>query len=134
MRSVVLADTGPLYAAVDPADSLHERALKEQERLEVEGLRAVVSYATLQETHGLVLRKLGLAQARTLLQDLVRTTFFLTPTEEDHRRAIRRVLRYPDQDISLADAINAEISDRIEAPVWTYDHHFDVMGAHVWRP
>lgn len=134
MRSVVLADTGPLYAAVDPADSLHERALKEQERFEVEGLRAAVSYATLQETHGLVLRKLGRAQARTLLQDLVRTTFFLVPTEEDHRRAIRRVLRYPDQDISLTDAINAEISDRIEAPVWTYDHHFDVRGARVWRP
>lgn len=134
MRGVALADTGPLYAVGDPTDSLHERALEEQKRLEVEGLNVVVSYATLQETHGLVLRKLGLVQAKTLLRELVRTTFFLVPAEEDHRRAIRRVLRYPDQDISLADAINAEISDRIGAPVWTYDHHFDIMGARVWQP
>ena len=41
--------------------------------------------------------------------------------------------RYPDQDISLADAVNAEISERLGVTVWTYDHHFDVMGTGVWR-
>lgn len=133
MRSVVLADTGPLYAAADPNDSLHERSLEELERLQAEGLRAVVSYATLQEAHALVLRKLGLTQARTFLQDLTQTTIFLTPTTDDCEAAVSRVLRYPDQDISLADAVNAEIGDRLEVPVWTYDHHFDVMGSRVWR-
>lgn len=44
-----------------------------------------------------------------------------------------RVLRYSDQDISLADAVVAEISDRLEIPVWTFDHHFAVMGVRVWR-
>jgi uncharacterized protein len=63
----------------------------------------------------------------------VRTAILLTPTEEDHRGAIERVLGYPDQDITLADALCAEISDRVEMPVWTYYHHFDVMGARVWR-
>ena len=48
-----------------------------------------------------------------------------------HRRAIRRVLRYSDQDITLAGATNAEISGRIEAPMWTYNHHFDIMGVRV---
>lgn len=33
----------------------------------------------------------------------------------------------------MADAINAEISDRLQIPMWTYDHHFDVMGSRVWR-
>lgn len=133
MRGVVLADTGPLYAAVDPTDSLHERSLREQTQLEAQSLRAVVSYATLQEAHGLVLRKLGPSQARVFLRDLLRTTVFIVPIEEDHKKAVGRVLRYPDQDISMADAVNAEIADRLQVPVWTYDHHFDIMGSRVWR-
>lgn len=130
---MVLADTGPLYAAADPTDSMHGRSLQEQNRLEVQSLRAVVSYATLQEAHGLILRKLGPSQARAFLRDLLRTTVFIAPIEEDHRKAVGRVLRYPDQDISMADAVNAEISDRLQIPMWTYDHHFDVMGSNVWR-
>ncbi|MGB3635685.1 MAG: hypothetical protein WA982_16740 [Rubrobacteraceae bacterium] len=132
MRGVVLADTGPLYAATDPSDSQHERSLREQSQLEVQSLRAVISYATLQEAHGLVLRKLGPSQARTFLRELLRTTLFVIPLE-DHKKVIGRVLRYPDQDISMADATNAEISDRLQVPMWTYDHHFDMMGSQVWR-
>ena len=78
-------------------------------------------------------RKLGPAQAGSFLRHLVRTAILLTPTEEDYRGAIRRVARYPDQDISLVDALGAEGGDRLEAPAWTYDHHFNVMGARVWR-
>lgn len=133
MRGVVLADTGPLYAAADPADSLHERSLQEQTRLEAESLKAVVSYATLQEAQALVLRKLGLAQARTFLRDLLHTTVFVVPIEKDHKGTVGRVLRYPDQDISLTEAVNAEIGDRLRGPIWTYDHHFDIMDARVWR-
>lgn len=133
MRSIVLADTGPLYAAVDPADSLHERALEEQEYLEAEGLKAVISYVTLQEAHGLVLRKRGSVQARIFLQELIQTTVFVVPAEADYKEAVRRVLRYPDQDISFADAVLVEIGARLGIPVWTYDHHFDVMNAEVWR-
>lgn len=133
MRSVVLADAGPLYATADPDDSLHERSLEEQKHLEAEGLRTIVSYTTLQEAHGLALRKLGLSRAHFLLEELARTAIFLTPTEEDYKGAIGRVLRYPDQDVSLADALLTEIADRLGVPVWTYDHHFDVMGARVWR-
>jgi predicted nucleic acid-binding protein len=59
LTGVVLADTGPLYAAADPNDSFHARSLEEQERLEAEDLETVVSYATLQEDYVLILRKLG---------------------------------------------------------------------------
>jgi predicted nucleic acid-binding protein len=133
LRSVILADTGPLYALRDPDDALHERSHEELRRLRAQRLKLVVPFPTLIESYALVQRRLGLAQARSFLRDLVRTAILLTPTEEDHRGAIGRVLRYPDQDISLADALCAEISERIEAPVWTYDHHFDVMDAPVWR-
>jgi hypothetical protein len=33
----------------------------------------------------------------------------------------------------VEDAVIAEISGRLEAPVWTFDHHFDVIGVKVWR-
>ena len=93
----------------------------------------VVSYATLQEAHGLVLRKLGPSQARAFLRDLLRTTVFIAPIEEDHKKSVGYILRYPDQEISIAGAVNAEISDRLQIPIWTYDHYFDVMGAEIWR-
>lgn len=133
MRGVILTDTGPLYASADPTDSMHERSIREQDRLEARSLKAVVSYATLQEAYGLVLRKLSPSQAQIFLRNLLRTTIFIVPVEQDHKKAVGRVLRYPDQDISIADAVNAEISDRLQIPIWTYDHHFDVMGAEVWR-
>ncbi len=75
---MVLADAGPLYAAADPDDSLHNRSLEEQERLESEGLKIAVSYATLQETYGLVLRKPGLGRTSFFLEDVARTAIFVT--------------------------------------------------------
>lgn len=126
-------DTGPLYALRDPDDSHHGRAREELGHLRTQHLKLVVPFPTLIESHALVQRKLGLAQAGSFLQGLVRTAVLLTPTEEDYRGAIRRVSRYPDQDISLADAVLAGLGDRLKAPAWTYDHHFDVMGARVWR-
>ena len=133
MRGVILADTGPLYAAADPTDFMHERSIREQDMLEARSLKAAVSYATLQEAYGLVLRKLSPSQAQIFLRSLLRTTLFIVPAEQDHKKAVGRVLRYPDQDISIADAVNAEISARLQIPIWTYDHHFDVMGSNVWR-
>jgi len=83
--------------------------------LRAQRLRLVVPFPTLVESHALVQRRLGLAQAGSFLRHLVRTAILLTPTEEDYRGAIRRVSRYPDQDISLVDALGAEIGDRLEA-------------------
>ena len=112
------------------------RALNESPARILATLRAALGSPSLLviESYSLAQCRLGLVQATSFLRHLLRTTVLLTPTEEDHRGAIRCVLRYPDQDISLADAILAEVSDRLAAPVWTYDHHFDVMGARVWRP
>lgn len=133
MRDVVLADTGPLYAIADPSDALHERSLADQSRLQAEGLKTAISYSTLQEAHNLVLRKLGRSKAHSFLRELLATSLFTVPTAEDYNKAARRVLRYPDQDISLADALCAEVGEKLDAPIWTFDHHFDVMGVSVWR-
>lgn len=133
MRGIVLADTGPLYAARDPDDEQHERSQRELKRLRLQNLKVVVPYATLLESYTLVMRELGIRKAHEFLDETVRGSFFENATSEDYRKASLRVLRYKDQDITLVDAVIAEIADRLASPVWTFDHHFDVMGAKVWR-
>jgi predicted nucleic acid-binding protein len=133
LRGIVLADTGPLYAARDPDDSQHERGQRELRRLVSQNLTVVVSYPTLLESYTLVMRKLGVHEAHAFLDEVVRGSFFENPTREDYEKASVRVLRYRDQYITLVDAVIAEISIRLDAPVWTFDHHFDVMSTNVWR-
>ena len=38
-----------------------------------------------------------------------------------------------DQDLSLFDAVTAALSDRLGLPVWTFDHHFELMRRPLWR-
>lgn len=121
MSSVVLADTGPLYPLRDPNDSWHERSRAEVGRLRAERLKVLVSYSTLIEGHTLALRKLGITEAQSFLMYVARTAILVNPTVEDYDRATVRVLRYSDQDITLADTVLAEVGHRLEAPVWTYE-------------
>ena len=55
MNRGVLADTGPLFAAVDPTDQHHRRAVAELARLEQERRPTIVAYPTLVEGQGLIL-------------------------------------------------------------------------------
>jgi len=57
MRQVFLADTGPLYAAVDPTDHYHLQAQGELAKLQRERLTVGVAYSTLIESYTLVLRR-----------------------------------------------------------------------------
>ena len=41
--------------------------------------------------------------------------------------------RYPDQGISLRDAVVVQMSVRLGLLIWAHDHHFDTIGANVWR-
>ncbi len=57
----------------------------------------------------------------------------LAPTAEDYRTARTVVARYPDQHLTLFDALVAAVGIRTALPVWTYDHHFDILRVPVWR-
>ena len=85
-----------MYALRDPDDALHARAQEDLGHLRAERSRVVVPYSTLTEGHSLVLRKLGIREARSFLGYLSRTAIFLTPTTEDYEGAVARVIRYPD--------------------------------------
>ncbi len=130
---VVLADTGPLYAALDPDDDNHERAREDIERLNLEGFGVMVAYPTLCESYSLILYRMGVAVAHGWLEELRERATLLNPTPEDYGKASDLLLGYLDQGFSLFDAVAAVLAGRMELPVWTYDHHFDVMRVEVWR-
>lgn len=57
----------------------------------------------------------------------------VAPSNGDYEAATERVLDFADQPITLFDTTLAVMSARLGLPVWTYDHHFVVMGVPVWR-
>ncbi len=82
------------------------------------------------ETYHLVLRRLTLADAHDWLVETTAAARLVNPSPEDYRLAGERVRRYRDQAITLFVAV---LSEHLDLQVWTYDHHFDVMGVNVWR-
>jgi predicted nucleic acid-binding protein len=132
MMRAVLADAGPLYAAVDPNDARHKQALRELRKLDDERHQVVLAYPTLLEAYTMVLYRLGKSVASTWLSEIGETTM-INPTPEDYREAFARVRALGDQDITLFDATVAALAIRMGLEVWTYDPHFDVMRVPVWR-
>jgi predicted nucleic acid-binding protein len=129
----ILADTGPLYAAADPSDQYHHRAQKETKLLEKRGTAVWISYPTLLETYTLVLRRLGSRSAHFWLDEVQAGAGLINPTPRDYSEAIRHTYDYPDQPLTLFDTLLAALSARLGLPVWTYDHHFEIMRVQLWR-
>ena len=127
MTRAVLADTGPLYAAVDPDDQLHARALSELTELAADGRRAEVVVTTMMEAYTLVLFRLGIQVAYRWLDQMSNGAVLIIPTAADASAAFALVRRYPDQDVALFDCLLATLSERLRQPVWTYDAHYDVL-------
>jgi len=132
MTYAVLADVGPLYAAVDPEDAHHKRAVRDMRRLDQEGRETVVANSTLLEAYSLVLFRLGKSTATEWLTDIAGASL-INPSPEDYRLAAAKLRGLADQPITLFDAVAAAVATRLRLEVWTYDHHFDVMRVPVWR-
>lgn len=133
MTRAVLADTGPLYAAVDPDDQYHAQAQEQLQSLAKQGLSVVLAYPILLESYTLIRYPLGSASALAWLDDVREGSAWINPSPQDYREAMALVERFPDQPITLFDASLAVVAARVSLPVWTYDHHFDTMGTKVWR-
>jgi predicted nucleic acid-binding protein len=129
----VIADTGPLYAATDPDDQYHARAQRELRRVDRERRDVIVAYPTLLESYSLILYRLGTRVGLAWLGELMAGGALINPTAEDYREAAAKLKNYTDQTITLFDATLAILAARMGIEIWTYDHHFDVMSAPVWR-
>jgi len=132
VKSAVLADTGPLYAAADPDDAHHKRARRELSRLAGGHQEVVVAYPTLLEAYTLVLFRLGESAALNWLEQM-KDAALVNPIAEDYRQAVVKVQSLKDQPITLFDALVATLASRLSLEVWTYDHHFDAMRVAIWR-
>lgn len=133
MTRAVLADTGPLYAAADPDDAHHKRAHRELSLLARDNVEVVVAYPTLFEAYTLVLYRLGRQAAAGWLHEILAGSALINPAPEDYREAVDKLAAFRDQPITLFDATMAALATRMGLEIWTYDHHFDVMRARVWR-
>lgn len=129
----VIADTGPLYAAYDSSDRYHGQAIDEIQRLETDNYSVILHYPVMLETHSLIMKRLGIQIGLRFIREISMGTELIHPLSDDYDRAIQFLDRFPDQSITLFDATTAVLSQRLNLPVWTYDFHFDVMGADVWR-
>ena len=93
----------------------------------------LVGHSTMCEAHALVLRRLGFPTARSWLDDVSAGCGLINPARVHYEAASERLAAFPDQRITLFDAVLAELAAHLDIPVWTYDHHFDVMRVPVWR-
>jgi predicted nucleic acid-binding protein len=118
---------------VDVDDQFHTQAQGELRRLERERLSAVVAFPILLEAYSLVLRRLGLQVAHSWLEEVRDGASTVNPTQEDYQSAVGCIYTYPDQLLTMFDSVLAVLSERLDCPIWTYDYHFDVMQARVWR-
>jgi uncharacterized protein len=133
LNQAVLADTGPLYALTDPSDQYHARSRTELRVIEARNFTVVVSYATLCETHTLILRRLGVPYALQWLGEMLDGALLLNPEAADYTQAATQLTRFPDHPITLVDAVTAAVSRKLEIPVWTFDRHFITMRTKLWR-
>jgi predicted nucleic acid-binding protein len=118
---------------VDSSDALHARARREGEELAREGRRVIVARSTACETHSLLRRRINPAVVQRWLEDLGRACGSINPVGRHYDAAVARLAALPDQPITLFDAVLAELAVHLGLPVWTFDHHFDVMNVPVWR-
>ena len=133
MKNTVLADTGPLYAAVDPDDQYHTRSQQELQRLATNQYTVLLPCPILLEAYTLILYRLGKQVAKTWCSEVIAGTVLINPLSHDYNLAINKVAEYSDQKITLFDSVLAILAERLHYPVWTYDFHFDVMQTAVWR-
>ena len=134
MQRFILADTGPLYARAMRRDAEHERAMRELTTLEGEGYRVLLAQLIVLETHKLLLRRNPSPFAHVYTLALTERFHTINPLSDDYRAGMTAIRRFKDQKLSLFDATLAALSKRLITPVWTFDHHFDVLGVPVWRP
>jgi predicted nucleic acid-binding protein len=133
MKGAVIADTGPLYATVDPDDVCHHRSRADLTRLAGEGDGVVVVGSTLLECYTLIVQRLGPIVANRWLGEIEAGATVVQPTLEDLTAAAQLARRFNEPPLTMFDAVLAVVSRRLDLPVWTFDHRFEAIGGPVWR-
>jgi len=129
----IIADTGPLYAAIDVDDQYHQHSQIQIQKITAENLTILVPFPVYLETYNLLLYRLGTQQAISFARDCQESVYFINPSQGQYIAAAEKAAQFLDQKITLCDAVTAILSREMKLSVWTYDYHFDVMKVQVWR-
>lgn len=131
MAAELFIDTSAWFPLANPEDRHHRRlagALRERVR---QGARIVTTNLILAETYALLLRRTRRDAALAFLREVRRPPHVVvTSTEDLELRAEHDfLLRFPDQDFSLTDAVSfAVMSERGLVEALALDHHFATAG------
>lgn len=103
------------------------------DQIQREDVAVIVPYPTLMETYSLLLRRVSPFTVHRWLEEVQERVSIITPTTLDLEAAIHLAIRYKNQVITMFDALLAVLSSELTLPVWTFDHHFDILQVEVWR-
>ena len=127
-------DAGILYALVDTADEIHERAVA---AVQAEPEAIIVPQATLPEICYLIGSRLGAEQETAFVRYLADSDWRLEPlTEPDIQRVIALMSEHATAGIGYVHAAMAAIAERMGATrIYTLNrHHFEpIRPSHVAR-
>jgi len=125
---MIFVDTTPLVALCDRRDALHERAMRDLDRLARE--RFVASDAVLAEALHLLPSLAARARVVKLIEALPIGAWLDERSEASRSEALRWMTRYAEHQPDWADALLAVASGREKrSRVWTYDSEFTT----TWR-
>lgn len=130
MRALV--DTSALLALANARDQFHERAVRAARAHYAGGGRFVGTLAVLAEFHAHLMYLRGAERAREAITKLLADpSHEWIPVTADvvHHAVTGWLARFPDQRISLTDAISFEVMRRERTShAFAFDRHFELAG------
>ncbi len=123
---MILVDTGPLVALIDPRDGLHRRSRADLEKLTDPSF--LVTVPVLTETFFHLCSRVARRKLRALLEELDASVREIAGSTVAASMDWLDV--HADHEPDFADAVTAVLSSEIEGSlVWTYDREFRT----TWR-
>lgn len=123
---MILIDTGPLVALIDPRDGLHERSRADLAKLTDPSFQVTVPVLT--ETYFHLCSRVARRKLRALLEALDVTVREIAVSTV--AASMDWLDAYADHEPDLADAVTVVLSSEIAGcRVWTYDREFRT----TWR-
>jgi predicted nucleic acid-binding protein len=129
---LVLIDTTPLYSLADRQDANHAQALAVFGRMVAEGgVIAKTPTPVVFELHRLRLYRKPFEPGEALrdVKKILTRFPIIDPEPDDVMLALEELARFPDQRITLTDAVTTCMARRLGARVLTFDRHFALLGA-----
>lgn len=127
-------DASALIALNNPRDQYHETAIGIAKKLNNSEL--IISDTVLSEAYAFLRYRSGYHIALNLLENILEGTPFVIAdvTSESRMTTMALLKKFNDQKISYCDALSVAImkEQKIDQ-IFTFDHHFDLMGVKVIR-